>query len=70
VQWVFSGDEQVTQGWNTVFSQEDRKVTAVNVDYNGTLRKGSSVSMGVVVAGGDDTGVPVDILLNGHSCSR
>ncbi|WP_239642905.1 cellulose binding domain-containing protein [Nocardiopsis alkaliphila] len=41
-----SGGGTVAQAWNAIVSENDGRVTATNVGYNGTLSAGQSTSFG------------------------
>jgi hypothetical protein len=43
---TWSGNQQVTNGWNATVSQSGKVVTAANMPYNGTIAPGGSTTFG------------------------
>ncbi|MFF4650613.1 glycoside hydrolase family 6 protein [Streptomyces sp. NPDC001380] len=46
VTWTFAGDQRITNAWSTTATQSGQAVSAVNVDYNGSLAAGGSTTFG------------------------
>ncbi|MBM0231242.1 cellulase family glycosylhydrolase [Micromonospora sp. STR1_7] len=46
--WTFANGQSVTQSWNTTLTSSGAAVTARNVDHNGRLAAGASVSFGFI----------------------
>jgi chitodextrinase len=46
VTWAWSGNQRITNAWNTVLNQAGTAVTADNAGYNGTVAPGTSVTFG------------------------
>ena len=67
--FTFPGGQQVTQGWNGVFTQSGANVTVTNVSYNGTLAPGASVNPGFNGSWNGSNPNPTAFTLNGASCS-
>jgi cellulose 1,4-beta-cellobiosidase len=69
LEWVYAGDQKITQGWNATLSQTDRAVTAKNVSYNGNLGTGGSASFGFNAGHSGENAVPATFKLNGVTCN-
>ena len=67
--FTFPGSQQVTQGWNGVFTQSGANVTVTNASYNGTLAPGASVNPGFNGSWNGSNPSPTAFALNGASCS-
>jgi hypothetical protein len=46
VTWTWSGNQVITSSWNAGITSSGRTVTAVNLNYNGTIPPGGSTSFG------------------------
>ncbi|MDG4759215.1 cellulase family glycosylhydrolase [Micromonospora sp. WMMD710] len=46
--WTFANGQSVSQSWNATLTSSGAAVTARNVDYNGRLAAGASVSFGFI----------------------
>ena len=49
--WTWPGGQQVSSGWNGVFTSSGAAVTVTNEPYNGSVNPGSSVSFGFTASG-------------------
>jgi glucuronoarabinoxylan endo-1,4-beta-xylanase len=67
--FTFPGSQQVTQGWNGIFSQQGSKVTVTNASYNSSLPAGSSVNPGFNGTWSGSNPSPTSFTLNGAICS-
>lgn len=67
--FTFSGNQQVTQGWNAVFTQQGSKVTVKDAGYNGSIAAGTSVSPGFNGTWSGSNVSPTAFTLNGVTCS-
>jgi len=67
--FTFPGNQQVTQGWNGIFTQQGANVTVTNAAYNGSLPAGSSVSPGFNGSWSGSNPAPTAFNLNGAACS-
>ncbi len=67
--FTFPGSQQVTQGWNGVFTQSGSKVTVTNASWNGTLAANSSVNPGFNGSWSGSNPAPTSFQLNGKTCS-
>jgi cellulase/cellobiase CelA1 len=53
--FTFANGQQLSQAWNTTFSQSGATVTARNVSYNGSLAPGASTSFGFLASWNNST---------------
>ncbi len=67
--WSFSGDQQITNIWNASHTQSGNKVTARNMDYNGSLPTGGTAAMGFQASFSGTNATPTDFALNGTACN-
>jgi Glycosyl hydrolase family 48/Cellulose binding domain len=67
--FTFPGSQQVTQGWNGVFSQQGANVTVTNASWNGSLPAGTSVNPGFNASWSGSNPSPTSFSLNGSKCS-
>jgi endoglucanase len=49
--WTWPGTQQVSSGWNGVFTSSGEKVTVTNEPYNASIAPGSSVTIGFTATG-------------------
>ena len=68
--FTFSGNQQVTQGWNAVFAQQGNKVTVKDAGYNSSIAPGTSVSPGFNGTWSGSNVSPTAFNLNGALCSN
>jgi len=72
--WTLSynlpGGQQITNSWNATVSQSGSAVTARNVDWNGTIPPGGTVSFGYQGTLSGSYSSPTSFTLNGTSCAR
>jgi hypothetical protein len=66
--FTFPGSQQVTQGWNGVFTQSGANVTVTNASYNATLTAGASVNPGFNGSWSGTNAPPTAFTLNGTAC--
>ncbi len=69
LRFTFPGSQQVTQGWNGVFSQSGNQVTITNASYNGTIPPNGSVNPGFNGSWSGSNPSPTAFTLNGAACS-
>jgi cellulase/cellobiase CelA1 len=65
----FPGSQQVTQGWNGVFSQSGNQVTITNASYNAAIPPNGSVNPGFNGSWSGSNPSPTTFTLNGATCS-
>jgi hypothetical protein len=46
ISWMFSGTQQITNGWNASYVQVGQSVSATNMEYNRVIKAGTSVTIG------------------------
>ncbi|MDA0564716.1 glycoside hydrolase family 6 protein [Streptomonospora sp. S1-112] len=68
LEWEFSGDQRIGNGWNGSFSQSGRAVTVTNANYNGTLATNGSAQIGFNGTFSGENEVPESFTLNGVVC--
>ncbi len=69
LKFSFPGSQQVTQGWNGVFSQSGNQVTITNASYNGTIPPNGTVNPGFNGSWSGSNPNPTAFTLNGTACS-
>ena len=69
LKFTFPGSQQITQGWNGVFTQSGANVTVTNASYNNTLAPGTSVNPGFNGSWSGSNPNPTGFTLNGSTCS-
>jgi len=69
LKFTFPGNQQVTQGWNGVYSQSGNQLTITNASYNGTISPSGSVNPGFNGGWSGSNLNPTAFTLNGASCS-
>ncbi|MEV0178911.1 glycoside hydrolase family 6 protein [Streptomyces sp. NPDC050625] len=69
VKWAYTGNQKVTNYWNTKLTQSGTAVTADNETYNGTLATGGSVSFGFNASYSGTNAVPTAFTLDGVTCN-
>lgn len=65
----FPGDQQITSRWNATVTQNQRAVTAVNLDHNRSVAPGTSTSFGFQGTYTGTNASPNAFTLNGNSCT-
>ena len=66
VDWVFPGNQQITNLWNGIFSQNKASVTVKNASYNPTIAtNGGTVSFGFNLSYSGSNEKPGNITVNG-----
>ncbi|BBC31653.1 Cellulose binding domain protein [Streptomyces graminofaciens] len=67
--WSFPNGQAVSQIWNADFTQSGSSVTAKNVNWNGNVAAGSSVSFGFTGSWSGTNGKPAAFKLGDQSCT-
>ena len=69
LQYAYSGNQQITAGWDGDWSQRGHTVTVTSADWNGTLAAGASTTIGAKFSySGANTGpASIDCMGNGGS---
>ncbi|MFY1632972.1 PQQ-dependent sugar dehydrogenase [Solwaraspora sp. WMMB335] len=66
--WTFTGNQQITNGWNSQISQSGQAVTARNAAWNGNLPTNGTVNFGFQATYSGSNPSPTDFRLNGTAC--
>jgi poly(hydroxyalkanoate) depolymerase family esterase len=69
LRWTWSGNQQVTNGWNATATQSGADVSARNAAWNATIAAGQSVEFGFQATYSATNAPPTRLLLNGVVCS-
>ncbi|WP_415878020.1 cellulose binding domain-containing protein [Micromonospora maris] len=66
--WSFSGNQQVTGGWNAQVTQSGQTVTARNAAWNAALPTNGTASFGFQATYSGTNNRPSEFRLNGTTC--
>lgn len=69
LEWDFSGDQRITNHWNSTITQSGQHVTAKNPDWARSLTTGGSHSLGFQASYSDTNDKPAGFKLNGTPCT-
>ncbi len=69
VAWTFSGNQQITNLWNGIVSQNGQSVQVVNAGWNGTVTAGGSSNFGFQAAYSGANAAPTSFRVNGIPCT-
>jgi cellulose 1,4-beta-cellobiosidase len=69
LRWTFSGNQQITQAWNSRFSQSGQQVTLTNEAWNGNLGTNASTNPGFNASYSGTNAIPTSFTLNGVACT-
>ncbi|GEM49395.1 cellulase family glycosylhydrolase [Deinococcus cellulosilyticus] len=64
----FSGNQQISQSWNSTYIQSGQTVTLKNLNYNATLAAGATTNLGFNLTYSGTNSNPVSFKLNGNTC--
>ncbi|WP_371664571.1 glycoside hydrolase family 48 protein [Streptomyces sp. NBC_00280] len=64
----YTGNQQLSNGWNGTWSQAGQAVTVKNASYNGTVAPGAAVSAGAQFSYSGSNAAPTNFAVNGTSC--
>jgi endoglucanase len=67
--YTFPNDQEISNGWDAVFTQNGQDVSAASESYNGALATGGSVSIGFVGTVGPTDDLPTYFTVNGYACN-
>ncbi|GAA0736124.1 cellulose binding domain-containing protein [Clostridium oceanicum] len=67
LQFDFKGDQKITSLWNGIYTQEEKKVTINNDDYNKEIKPGGVVSIGFTASFSGVNEKPDNFKLNNKS---
>jgi len=69
LQWIFSGNQQITNLWGGIVSAQGQNITVVNANYDGTIPAAGAVTgIGFIANSTGANAVPASFALNGHVC--
>jgi len=66
--WTFTGNQRITNGWNSQISQSGQAVTARNAAWNANLPTNGTVSFGFQATYSGSNPGPTDFRLDGTAC--
>ncbi|MFV2088287.1 cellulose-binding domain-containing protein, partial [Micromonospora sp. LOL_021] len=69
LEWDYSGNQQITQAWNSEFTQSGNRVTLRNAPWNGSLGTNASVNPGFNASYSGTNTAPTVFRLNGVACT-
>ncbi|TDC07949.1 cellulose-binding protein [Streptomyces sp. 8K308] len=70
LEWSFTGGQTVSTAWSATVTQSGTRVTARNLDWNGSLATGGSASFGFNGSWNNSSNpVPATFTLNGVTCT-
>jgi cellulose 1,4-beta-cellobiosidase len=69
LRWTFSGNQQITQAWNSKFSQSGQQATLTNEAWNGSLGTNASTNPGFNANYSGTNATPNNFTLNGTACT-
>jgi endoglucanase len=69
VAWTFSGNQKVTNSWNTTLTQSGQSVSAANASYNGGVPAGGTATFGFQGTYSGTNAAPAAFTLNGTACT-
>jgi predicted small secreted protein len=67
--FTFPGDESISSAWNTTFTQTGARVLATNTNYDVTIPRGASQSLGFLGTWTSNDTAPTSFSVNGTACS-
>ncbi|MFP3986363.1 glycoside hydrolase family 48 protein [Streptomyces sp. E11-3] len=67
--YTYSGDQQLTSGWNGTWSQTGKSVSVGNAAWNAEIAPGSSVSTAGQFTYSGTNAAPTDFTVNGTPCN-
>jgi hypothetical protein len=67
--WTFTGNQQITNAWNSVITPASGAVTARNAAWNPAIPQGGNVTFGFQATYSGTNARPTTITLNGTPCT-
>jgi hypothetical protein len=64
----FPGDEAISSAWNTTFTQTGARVSAASTNYDATIARGGSQSLGFLGTWTSNDTAPTSFSVNGATC--
>ena len=68
LQYAYTGNQTLTQGWNGNWSQSGQTVTVTNASWNGSLATQGSAQIGANFSYSGSNPAPASFTLNGTTC--
>ncbi|GAA1931386.1 glycoside hydrolase family 48 protein [Streptomyces sodiiphilus] len=68
--YAYSGNQQLSQGWNATWSQSGQNVTVNSLDWNGTIAPGGTASAGANFTYSGTNTAPTSFAVNGVTCGE
>lgn len=69
LEWSFAGNQQITQSWNSSYTQTGQHVALSNASYNGGLGTNATVTPGFNANFTGTNATPTSFTLNGTTCT-
>jgi cellulose 1,4-beta-cellobiosidase len=69
LRWTFAGNQQITQAWNSRFSQSGQQATLTNETWNASLGTNATVNPGFNASYSGTNAIPTSFTLNGTACT-
>jgi hypothetical protein len=69
LQWDYTGNQQITQSWNSTYTQSGAHVTLSNASWNATIASNASVTAGFNATYSGSNPTPTTFTLNGVACT-
>jgi len=67
--WDYAGNQQITQAWNSTYTQSGQHVTLRNASWNGAIATNASASAGFNASFSGTNTAPTTFTLNGVACT-
>lgn len=67
--FTFPANQQITQGWNGIYSQNGNQVTVTNTSYDASFAPGGTVTTGFNATWSGSNPAPTRFVLNGILCT-
>ncbi|MFF7333025.1 glycoside hydrolase family 48 protein [Streptomyces sp. NPDC008150] len=67
--YAYTGNQQVTNGWNGTWTQSGKNITVKNASYNGTVAANAAVTTGAQFTYSGTNTAPTSFAVNGTTCA-
>jgi endoglucanase len=67
--YSYSGNQQLSNGWNGTWSQSGQKITVTNASYNGSVGTNGTVNFGAQFSYSGTNTNPTAFTVNGTTCT-
>lgn len=68
--WSFAGNQQITNLWNGVLTQNGQSIGVANAAWNNSIASGGAVALGFQASYAGANAAPNNFRLNGTLCTR